>query len=217
MRFTLADELQRILLRTNFPISEEELARLINLYADNLEQHYYENGFPRRPLISRAEQLNKIKPLAEVLKTALRRMLADETQYVYHDFKVDNQKIQLLLNAGTDIQIDPHDDWGKEVIGWLKDVPNEEKQQWIKLMEHCLAGGSKSTPSDKWMKETEKLLSGINKEFFMQKMQEWLSFNVALLKQAHKDTGWGKGYLRDANMNLLKGLIWCCGFPGELY
>lgn len=216
MRFKLGDELQKVILKTNETITEDELAKLINLYADNIQLHEHESGFPQRAIISRAERLCKGKPVSDTLATALRRMLADDAVYIYHEHKVDNEKIQLLLSAEPGMPMDPNDDWGQLLVSWLKSENSEQKQLWLSLFQHCVAGGSKSAPPEKWMKETEMLTTALGMEKFISKMQEWLAFNEILIKNEHKESGWRKGYLKDVNVNLLKGLIWCCAIPDEL-
>ncbi|MES2777169.1 MAG: DUF4132 domain-containing protein [Bacteroidota bacterium] len=216
MRFKLGDDLQKVLLKTTDTITEEELAKLIHLYADNLDLNEYESGCPQRALISRAEQLCKGKAVSEILATALRRMLEGDNEYIYQDRRVDIEKIQLLLSAEPGMPFDPNDDWGQLLVSWLKNEQPEQKQLWLALMYHCIAGGSKSSPTEKWMKESEKLVSALGSEKLIVKMQEWLAFNEILIKEEHKERGWHKGYLKDVNAQLLKGLIWCCIIPGEL-
>lgn len=206
--------LQKLMLREKWPMQEEEYERLVFFYNENFDKGQWYGGHPANELIQRAAVILGGKPPSQGMRIALRSLVVEEGAYTYNEIKKRNQKIQLLLDGGTGIPVDRNDLLGEAVLDYCSRLPEERHQQWAALLNRCAAEGNKGAPTAKWLKESEPLLLAMQEEL-QACMMAWIALCENRIREIHKEAGYAVNYLRDANIAILKGLLWCCPSAGS--
>ena len=126
------------------------------------------------------------------------------------DFLKNNKKDK----KESSVRTDKTDEFGLVVVNYVDSIkePNA-KGAWVDLISYCIENSNKTAPPKNWLTATKSLLEKIDRKEFASKMIEWLSLNRDLLIAVHKRE---KGhFLKDANHDLLRGLIWCTGLIND--
>ncbi len=148
--------------------------------------------------------------LTPTLRNALQIMVNDITDYSTSDQRKANELILFLMQEDPNLEISEHDRWGKVLASFLKESKNN-KVVWVPLFAHAKTQGSKSVPSQKWLKEATPMLEKIGKEQFVSKMEEWLLLIKQMMQEIHKAKNARFDFLRNENHEIIKALVWCCG------
>ena len=131
----------------------------------------------------------------------------DKTWHINDAGKTAKQIDEMVGDVHTRNPMKPGETWSNAVNRHLQSLPARESVRWIKIFAHCVdASGAK--PVKAWKTKATQLLEDIDAGEFQLRMGQWLP----LIKQTYED-GDRRDYtelLYDGNVNILKGLVWCC-------
>jgi len=207
--------LQKLLLKDKYPMTEAVFCDLVLYYNNHFDIASWYSGHPVNELLYRARLILNGLPPSEKMRSALLSMIINEDGYINKEVKKRNQKIQMLLDGGLGLAVDKNDFLGLRIIQYYESLPDEKKSQWEALVKVCYSEGGKSAPSTKWLKEIKHLKEGMIDEL-SSCLMEWISLCHSKLQEIHKQGGYEINYLRDANIAIFKGFLWCCPTPGSL-
>lgn len=105
--------------------------------------------------------------------------------------------------------------WADRAIEDIKNLHVDSRRNWHALLNHCTSAKT-SKPTVSWKKEAETILSTIEFEQFLDFVVRWFP----LVDKPRSPTitervSWGPDpwlMINDRNMDILKGLAWCCTF-----
>ena len=199
-----------LLLRRNIPYTENELLSLSIHFKTFHAYKGYQSGLPHKPMTSRIEDYLKVHGLSGPIREALCHLVQPENDYADAQTKAHNQYIAYLLQGSPEIGVDGSDELGKAITWFLNQLASEQdKKNWQILVKHLIDCAGKSVPSQKWLKETDELISHCGKEPVINAFEEWLQLCISVLQNIHAGKR-SHEYLSEINHNLLKGLIWSC-------
>ncbi len=137
------------------------------------------------------------------------KSLLTTSEYMSSDQQKENSVILFLLQDDPSLQVAEHDQWGPVVMDYLRACNEETRSAWVALFAHCKSGAGKSTPTNKWLKEAEALVGKVGHDVYATQLGGWLHQLQEMFQDIHKKKA--KGFLRDENHEIVKGLIWCAG------
>jgi hypothetical protein len=193
------------LLRKNLPFRDEqivELARLIAIFKHDyfgpskeilgtLERWSSKNQLPTSAIehlrIARSEY-------PETLSTASARQAL--------------KRLDSLIGGESRVPIIPGEPWSDLATAHLEGMPTEDRGRWMALLTHCQT--SSGSPSTKWSKEAGKGVEVIGRDEFRRRMLGWLPL-VDKPRQVPQGQNLHPMSMIYANVDLLRGLAWCCG------
>jgi hypothetical protein len=88
-------------------------------------------------------------------------------------------------------------------------MPFEQREAWMTLLSHCQTNSG--TPSAKWLKEADNRIKAIGREEFRQRMLVWLPLVDKPRSEPDTAHHFHPMVMIYANVDLLRGLAWCCG------
>lgn len=201
--------LQKLLLREKWLMHEDEFSNLILFYNQNFDKRLWYGNHPATELVQKAAKMLNGKPPSPVMTKALLSLMVENTEYLNKEIKKRNQKIQFLIDGGNGLPVDKNDFLGTSIIKHCEMLQDERKEQWSKILGLCLGEGSKGAPSSKWIKEMQSHQTDLQEEI-KTCMLKWLGICENRIREIHKEDDYRVNYLRDANIAIFKGLLWCC-------
>jgi hypothetical protein len=126
-------------------------------------------------------------------------------------------RIETLLGGGLDANpLAPGDLWANAALADYRGLHGEEKATWRDLFAFVKQSAA-TKPSKKWLKEARALVEQIGNDRFAAAMQRWLPLfdrprNRDIGSKPH---GTFHGIFNDANVDSLRGLMFCCTLIGD--
>lgn len=173
-----------------------------------INDHFWE--YPSDKVLKLLLEKIKVHELSEPIRKSLELTKVPKEYYFDVSRRRLNDRIDLILQGKQSLPIHKHDGLGPAVLGFLDSIDNDDhKTKWEQLLEHCLAVESKGSPSQKWLNAAKQLVHEVGEDAFAAKMIEWLLQVKQLINEIHKSKEYRVDFLREANHDMLKGLIWC--------
>ncbi len=111
---------------------------------------------------------------------------------------IGKKDIRLPLEAG--------DIWAKTALVDIGELSDEEQSAWGRLLLHCLRAAG-SSPSKKWLKDSEALAEAVGEENLRAAVLRWFP----LVDKARAERAGEEGLIPlPVNADILKGLAWIC-------
>ena len=214
----LYTQLSSQLLRRKIDYSDEELLDLVNFITQRLNKNQFYSGIPFKPLLSKIETNIRNSGLSKPLKSALQALHSDSSSesYTYADTIQINKQIAFLLQGAPEMGADASDALGKYMLEFISSLTDPTQQSaWKTLIAQLVEVQGKATPSEKWIKETHKVIAQIEKETLVIAYLHFLEISLTLLKDIHKRSDQKIAFLSEANHDILKGVIWTCGLIND--
>lgn len=202
------------LLRT-FKLTDDDLLATAKGIKKLRDIEVYQYEIPGRNVVETIEVAVRKKGLTPKLKEALKVLEERLNDYSTSEQRKENELIHFLLHGDPTIEVSEHDRLGRHVISMLRGLDEPKRSAWIKLFAATKETGTKSVPSQKWIKAAQPLVSEIGQEQYSTTMQEWLELLKGMLQEIHKSRDGRYDFLRDENHEIMKGLIWCCGLIND--
>jgi hypothetical protein len=179
-----------------------------------IKDHFWE--FPSEKVAKILQEKIKTHGLSEPIRKSFELAKVPKEYYFDVSRRRLNDKIDLILQGKQSLPIHKGDVFGTTVLEFLDAIENEDhKTKWEQLLEHCLSVGSKGSPSQKWLNTAKQLVHDIGEDAFAAKMIEWLLQVKQMIIEIHKSKEYQVDFLREANHDMLKGLIWCSAFANN--
>jgi hypothetical protein len=211
------------LLRSNLPLTAEDLMNLVSIVADRGKDARWHFTSPEVDLRA-VERFTETSELSPELRQELQRWRRffeseKEDKRTSEDRKLFS-RIKTLLGEDTAPEILPGEAWSDAAIADLRGMAVEQRPRWCEFLQHCQTAES-SKPSQKWLKTANELLETVGREDVKRVIQHWFEL-VALPRPVHREPAHPQyepdpdQLINDANSLILKGLAWsCAGWKNE--
>jgi hypothetical protein len=195
-------------------LCDEDLLRTARTFKQFKEIGIQEYDRSLMPVLDAVEAAVRKRGLTPVLRQTLETLKHPTQPYSAREQEKENERIIFLLQGDPHMELSEHDRWGKGVIAFVRGTNNDTRTAWLKLFALAKKEGTKSMPSQKWLKQAQPMVIALGHEHFANKMKEWLAMLKETLQEIHKPKG-HHNFLRDENHEIVKGLIWCSGFVND--
>jgi hypothetical protein len=132
------------------------------------------------------------------------------------------QKAHELLNAVT-IALEPGEAWSDAALADLEKMNARSRKAWDALLLHCQAGG-RAKFTDRWRKEVEPLIDAVSFDALKEHLLRWFALvdkpRTLPLERLHPREPDSYLHMREQGLlephvEILRGLVWCCGLREE--
>lgn len=196
-------------------LNEEQLCELGN-YAKRFRENGINEYYSPAPLmLKKIEEYLSGNPLTPAIQNALRQFLIGGTIYTSAEYKRMHNKALQLMDGTESVVINRRDRWGKAVLEYVNNTDKDLAQKWTAVFSQAKLSGSKSSPTQKWVKEMRPKVDGLGHEEFSSRMIQWLGLMKEILQEGHKSTDYNFLVIHEDNHEVLKALIWCLGFIND--
>jgi hypothetical protein len=203
------------LLKSNIALSDEELKSVINDLLKTRDDKFSRVELPYTAIFDRIGDHIARDGLSPGLKKILNH-LYQENQYNYPQVARMNERIDVLLQGTPELCFDIFDQLGTTLKTFIDDEADEFKRKsWLKIFNACKSAAKKPAPSQKWIAEMKGYLDEIGPETFAAHLMNWIGLVKEIIREIHKAGRLRFNFLRDANHDLLRGLIWAGGLTNK--
>jgi predicted DNA-binding WGR domain protein len=168
------------------------------------------------PILGALERQAKVRPLTPIASKLL-RAARDGVVESYFSGKQSKEKARIDALVGDDrtrIAVLPGEAWADAAAADIDRAPAAKREAWVRLIQLCVETKS-SQPTAAWRKKAEALLGTIKHADFVTQVKRWFALLDKPRTAPATDTFYladSSQYIADANQDILRGLVWCCGF-----
>jgi hypothetical protein len=123
------------------------------------------------------------------------------------------EKIERMLGKDEPVTtIEPGEAWADNALQDLQSMTVDERAAWARILGHAWSGNG-SKPSQKWLKEAERLVGQCGKQTFTDRLGKWLPLMSQPRTQPKEREAWERDptwMFSNNNAQILRGLIWMC-------
>jgi hypothetical protein len=226
-RWVLLETL-RSLLRRALPLREGDVVRLLKWpmepQAPEDPDEVIPHWFPLPALTSAAENFTEANGVSASLRAALEALSRRLRQNPHHkECRKVADRLEALVTGGPPIDLEPGEAWSDAALADLEQMKAKPRKAWNALLLHCQAGG-RGKPTERWREEARSLLDAVGFDALKEHVLLWFPLvdrprtlpserqhplepdsNLVLRDQL----------LTDAHVELLRGLVWCCGLQED--
>lgn len=221
-RWVLMETL-RFLLRRSLPLTEPTLIRLLEwpVQASNTVCNLL---YPLSGIATAVENFassNEINdPLRNAVESCIERLRESPTD---KDCRKTADRLQTLLAGGPVISLEPGEAWSDAALADLKKMKAKEGRSWNALLLHCQHGGHGKF-TERWRTEVQPLLDAVGFEPFKEQVLRWFPLvdkprTIPSVRQYSYEPDSSLAIrdqlLLDVHVELLRGLVWCCGLKED--
>ncbi|HZQ46474.1 MAG TPA: DUF4132 domain-containing protein, partial [Verrucomicrobiae bacterium] len=208
-------DLTSALLRSNLPLTDEDLTCIVSVVADRGKDAHWCFTSPENALLAVERFVETSQPSPELRQelNCWKESFGNEAKLTSANRKLLT-RIKALLGQDSMPDIAPGEAWSNAALDDLKRMSSKECCEWLALLNHCQKAET-SKPSQKWLKTANRLLEAVGREGFKRRVQHWFDL-VALPRPVHQepeDPHYSPDpdqLLSDGNSVILKGLAWSC-------
>lgn len=203
-----------IMLR-HLPYKRSHLSNILQhlLTADQL----YSNLYPISSVIRVVERYVSEHELNDSLRDLLDKFAnkIDITRYAGAEERRLANRARILSQHGESLEIliRPGEAWSDQALADLKAMPEANRNQWLELLQHCRMSKS-ARPTKKWITSSTQQLQALGTTEFTAKCTFWFEqldkSRTVSLEKRHEWEPDPNQLFDDHNLDILKGLIWCC-------
>ncbi len=203
----------RLLLKQKLLFENSEIIELINFH-EKRDSNYFRNI---SEMIKILERYLKENSLTDELQRHI-SSFADVISKEYATSEIRQKVIRLRDLAGISIVEIPlvrGEAWSDEAITDFGLMNDEQKAAWCEIINLCQTSNG-SAPSGKWSKTVNDLIEKIGFDEFKSHILKWFPFVDK--PRTQKIASWSEWspnpnlMLNESNADILKGLVWICGF-----
>lgn len=213
-RWVLLETL-RGLLRKTLPLDEGALIRLVEWPLQS-SGGVYTAWYPWPGMIKAVgdyaaangvgERMSRLLSEAE---KALRKEDGDKEARKFAD------RLQAILAGRPQIKLEPGEAWSDAALADLQAMKAKPRAAWNALLVHCQSGGA-GKYTERWREEVGPLLAAVGFVSFKEHVTRWFPL---VDRPRTQSRGRPHPWAPDADLliipqhvELLRGLVWCCGF-----
>lgn len=205
----------RSLLRRALPINEEIVIGLVQWPAR--DRYTLSNwSYPLANITSTVETFAEGNEISNRLQEALQSFIKKLHESPYKDdCRKLGDRLKALLGDATSINIESGEAWSDAAIADLNRLKGRVGQVWKELLNHCQAGG-RGKISDAWRKAAQQLIVGIGFDSLKEHTLRWFPLvDKPRTQPIERRNQWEPDHdqlIKEPHVELLRGLVWCCGF-----
>lgn len=206
------------LLRRNLPWTTEDLAYLVNRNAD-LEM-ISTWCLPYLPLlVTVVERHVKDHGVSDELKGALERLRASAEWCSSAPERKLCTRLSRICQGRKLIDLEPGEAWSDGALADLKKMKAKPSKAWDALLLHCQTFG-KAKLTSKWRESAQPLLAAVGFDSLKEHVLRWFPLvDKPRTVPIERPNAWSPDYnnlLQEPHVELLRGLVWCCGFKEDV-
>jgi hypothetical protein len=217
-RWVLLETL-RGLLRRALPLSEATVIRLLQwpIKTDYAIGYY---TYPLSGMATAAEHFAEGSPIGGALLATLKSFIAQLRKGSDDkDCRKIAERLKTLLTGGPTINLEAGEAWSDVALADLRKMKAAASKSWNALLIHCQTGG-RGKYTERWGKEARSLVNAVGVDSFKEHMLRWFPLvdkprTMPLKPRADSARHYWLDYthlLLEPHVELLRGLVWCCGF-----
>jgi hypothetical protein len=207
------------LLTCKLPLEAKDLEAIIQALKDKPE--YF--SFPVKALIGAieyfVEQGGQIKKLQSEIRW-FREWIGQQYHYMRSKGAGGRQLVDRLdrvLGVEPRIDVQAGEAWSDAARADLANMKGAIANAWNTLLLHCQTGGrGKLTP--KWRKQVEPMVAAVGFDSLKDHTLRWFPLVDEPRTKPGRHNAWERAHdqlLIDPHVELLRGLVWCCGFQED--
>ncbi|HEY7154344.1 MAG TPA: DUF4132 domain-containing protein, partial [Gemmataceae bacterium] len=207
------------LLRRALPLSEATLIRLFQ-WPVRAKHGIGNYTYPLSGMATAAEHFAEDKEISGPLLTTLKSFIAQLRKAADDkDCRKIAERLQTLLAGGPKINLEAGEAWSDAALADLRKMKAAASKSWNALMIHCQTGG-KGKFTERWGKEAQQLVDAVGFDSFKEHLLRWFPLvdKPRTQPRAHRHEYYEPDYTNliiPEHVELLRGLVWCCGFQED--
>ena len=205
------------MLRRPLPLTEAGLIELLSWAAEspNFRTHLLQIDKLHTALNHFVVEHGATPALKAAVQAFLRRFYSVWTS---RDDRKTAQHLEALVSMLKGPNIQPGEAWSDAALADLAQMKDKQASAWNSLLLYCQDGGEKKfTP--KFRKEAEPLLKAVGRDRFRETITRWFPLvDKPRTQPQTRRSEYEPDYdqlLLDPHVDLLRGLVWCCGFEED--
>jgi hypothetical protein len=204
------------LLRSALPLSEATMIRVLEWAIRTEDVGYYSDALSA--LMLAAEHFAKGNAIGDSLRTTLEAAIS-HLRADPHDRECRKMADRLgkLLPDGMPVALEAGEAWSDVALADLKKLDKAADKAWNALLVHCQNGG-RGKFTERWAKEARRLVDGVGFGALKEHLLRWFPLvdkPRTVPRIPSSDVYYEPDYtnlLIPPHVELLRGLVWCCGF-----
>jgi hypothetical protein len=208
-------ETLRVVLRRALPLDEATLIRLFQwpAKASNSVGVWV---YPLVGMATAAENFAATNGISDPLRAAIAAVVTRLHEHAHDkDCRKMADRLHKVLMGEPKVNLQPGEAWSDAALADLGTLAPGPAKAWNALLVHCQAGGG-GKYTERWRKEAQPLLDAVGFDAFKEHVLRWFPLvdwpRTVPIERQHI---WQPDYedlLLDPHVELLRGLVWCCGF-----
>lgn len=205
------------LLRRKLPWSTADLVFLVDRIADLEMLSLF--SLPFLPLLKTVVETDvKARGLSPGMREGLERL----SRGLEWNGNAPEQRLRSQLLALADglkpYTLNPGEAWSDAALADLKKLKAKPARAWNDLLIHCQTGG-KGKFSEKWAKAARPLIDAIGFDSLKEHMLRWFPLvdrpRTQSIGRPHQWAPDRDHLIEEPHVELLRGLVWCCGLKED--
>jgi hypothetical protein len=206
------------LLRRALPLTEKDLLRLVQWPA-RAGCALSSYSHPLSGIGNAAEHFAGSNGISPSLKAAFEALIAKLNESpLRKDCRKLSERLQNLISGGPQVRIEAGEAWSDVAMADLKNSEAESGRAWSALLLHCQMGGAGKF-TERWRKAAQPLIDAVGFDAFKEQVLRWFPLvdkpRTQTMERLHP---WEPHYnqlIKEPHVELLRGLVWCCGFKED--
>jgi hypothetical protein len=206
----------RILLRRNLPFTEPDLIRLME---GPLQGPYgIDYTYPLPGIASAIESYASANEIGATLQKVLESFIEQLRKKESNKLRKVADRLKALISGCPQIDIQPGEAWSDAALADLKNLKAKESKAWNALLIHCQTGG-KGKFTEKWAKAARPLIDAVGFESLKDHLLRWFPLvdkpRTQSIGRPHQWAPDRDHLIEEPHVELLRGLVWCCGLQED--
>ena len=201
------------LLRRTLPWTAEDLAHFAHSIADLEILTTF--ALPFLPMmISVFERTTKNEPPTDELRTGMERLGLALSWIANAPERKLRDRLARMIQGSVPIYLEPGEAWSDDAIALLQKLKEAPAKAWTELLVECQTG-HRGKLTDRWRTKVEPLLAAVGASEFKSTVLRWFPLvdKPRTHPIAHHDSlEPDYNLVQEPHVELLRGLVWCCGF-----
>jgi hypothetical protein len=217
-RWALA-EMVGALLRHDLPLTEPVLVRLVRWPRDDAA-FLNTASYPLAGIVAAAERFGAASEIGPLLRTALEIFFQRLYRQTYDkECRKIASRVQAVLAGGPAVDLEAGEAWSDAALADLGKMAARPRWAWNALLQHCQVGGAGKL-TERWREQARPLLDAVGFDEFKEHVLRWFPLvdrprtEPAQRQHPLEPDAFlllRNQLLKDAHVELLRGVVWCCG------
>lgn len=204
------------LLRKKLPLTPKQVSNLAAWVASVGEKNVYSVTYthPLSGVVKAIENANNMAPLDKITLQPVRQVVTMlKAQRDGRELRKYVDRLEKVLGLEPALKLDDGEAWSDAVRADFGSMEKTLRLNWKALLAHCPTA-SQGKPNKKWLDLAAELLKAVGNKEFTARMERWLPLvDRPRTKVIESWSEWAPNpnlMLSDRNVDMLKGIVWCC-------